>query len=97
MSLDDLASIIVRGGWLHLLKSKVMQNIDFARANMKANIYVYDLADGFYVRIHTQIDDYMIHMDRNNYGEVIGVSDIDPAADKMIGFTWYADYTTRND
>ena len=65
-------------------------------ADMKANIYVYDLADGFYVRIQTQIDDYMIHMDRNNYGEVIGVSDIDPAADKMIGFTWYADYTTRN-
>ena len=68
--------------------------------NPKAEIYVYDLADGFYVRIDTSEDSYMVHMDRNTFGKVIGVvKDMGRAyiEDKMIGFTWYADYTSKND
>ena len=68
--------------------------------NKTATVNVYDLTDGFYVQIHTiDGEDYMIHMAHNTFGEVIGeVKEMNSyIEDKMIGFTWYADYTTRND
>ena len=60
---------------------------------------IYDLIDGFYVQIHTiDGEDYMVHMARNTFGKVIGETNgmNSYIEDKMIGFTLYADYTTRN-
>lgn len=68
--------------------------------NKTADIRVYDLTDGFYLQIITTTgEEYMVHMARHEFGKVIGeVKDMNSYIDdKMIGFLWYADYTTRND
>lgn len=68
--------------------------------NKTASINIYDLTDGFYVQIHTiDGEDYMVHMARNAFGKVIGeVKEMNSyIEDRMIGFIWYAEYTTRND
>ena len=68
--------------------------------NQTADVMVYDLVDGFYLEIRTLDDErYRVHMARNTFGQVIGeIKDTKSyIEDKMIGFTWYADYTSRND